>query len=151
VDIDKLTEQFPNLFPQKQDDGWFSMLRSWGKPGDDDIRQAGTAIQSPVIDLGSKLDFEQRVLNPNSNPVIDNGDGSVSTHRMAYGEVDGKFVAYPTIVKPKQSKELVQLDDGDALGYALNSGEYRSFKTEDEARSYAEGGYKKFWGLGEKK
>lgn len=151
TDIDKLSEQFPTLFPQRQDDGWFSMLRSWGTPQDNAIRQKGTAIQSPVVPPDSKLNFEQRILNPNNNPSIDNGDGSISTHRMAYGEVDGEFVAYPTIVQPKKSKELVQLDDQDALGYALNSGEYRSFKTEDEAKSYAEGGYKKFWGLGEKK
>lgn len=151
ADIEKLTKQFPELFPQQKGDDWFSMLRSWGTPQDNAIRQQGTGIPSPVIAPDSKLEFEQRVLNPNSNPVIDNGDGSVSTHRMAYGESDGKFVAYPTIVLPKDSKELVQLGDKDAWQYAAKHGEFRKFDTEDEARTYAEGGYKKFWGLGESK
>lgn len=151
TDIDKLTKEFPNLFPQQQDDGWFSMLRSWGTPQDNEIRQKGTAIQSPTVPLDSKLNFEQRILNPNSNPSIDNGDGSMSTHRMAYGEVDGEYVAFPTIVQQPKAKGLTELQDKDAFDYAMKSGEYRSFKTEDEAKSYAEGGYKKFWGLGEKK
>ena len=127
------------------------MLAKWGSDMDNKIRAGGSLIQSPIIDANTKLNFEQRVLKPNSYPAIKNEDGSESTHRMAYGEVDGRYVAYPTIVQPKQSKELVQLGDRDAFEYAMRSGEFRSFGTEKEAQSYAEGGYKKFWGLGEKK
>ncbi|QHJ82504.1 MAG: hypothetical protein [Bacteriophage sp.] len=126
------------------------MLAKWGTAQDNQIRDGGSRIQSPTIDMDTKLNFEQRVLKPNEYPAISNEDGSVSTHRMAYGETDGKYVAYPTIIQPKKTNQLVELGDREAFEYAMNSGEYRSFKTEDEAKTYAEGGYKKFWGLGEK-
>lgn len=126
------------------------MLDKWGSDVDNKIRAGGSMIQSPTIASDSKLNFEQRVLKPSSYPSIKNDDGSESTHRMAYGEVDGRYVAYPTIVQPRKAKELVQLGDRDAFEYAMRSGEFRSFATEKEAQSYAEGGYKKFWGLGEK-
>lgn len=126
-----------------------SMLAKWGKPLDNAVRNQGSQIQSPTVPLDSKLQFEQRILNPNKFGAIDNGNGSESTHRMAYGETDGRFVAYPTIVQ--RGKALQQLGDDEAFDYAMRSGEHRSFKTEDEAKAYAEGGYKKFWGLGEKR
>lgn len=150
IDLSKLAPTFQALFPKEDDQEWYSMLSSWGKKGDDDIRQKGTSIQSPVIANDSQLNFEQRILKPNEYPSIDNGDGSVSTHRMAYGETDGKFVAYPTIVQQKDGK-LAQLADAEAFDYAMRNKEYRAFDKESDAASYAEGGYKKFWGLGEKK
>lgn len=150
ADIKDLAPAFQALFPREEGQEWLSMLASWGKKGDDDIRQKGTAIQSPTISNDTQLNFEQRILKPNAYPAIDNGDGSVSTHRMAYGEADGKFVAYPTIVQQKDGK-LVQLGDNEAFDFAMKNKEYRSFDKEDDAASYAEGGYKKFWGLGEKK
>jgi hypothetical protein len=126
------------------------MLAKWGTDQDNAIRDGGTRIQSPTIDPNTKLNFEKRVLKPSDYPRIDNGDGSISTHRMAYGEADGRYLAFPTIIQPQKTKELVRLGDREAFEYAIGSGEYRSFKTEEEAKSYAEGGYKKFWGLGEK-
>lgn len=135
----------PNTQPQPL------MLDKWGPALDNEIRAQGSMIPSPTISNDTKLNFEKRVLKPNSYPAIQNEDGSESTHRMAYGETDGRYVAYPTIVQPKGSKELMPLDDREAFEYAMKNREFRSFKTEDEAKAYAEGGYKKFWGLGEKK
>lgn len=126
------------------------MLAKWGQPLDNEIRNAGSQIQSPVVPLDSKLNFEQRILKPNSYPVIDNGDGSESTHQMAWGGEDGNFIAFPTIIQGKDGK-LIALDDRQAMQYAQQTGEFRQFSTEQEAGSYADGGYKKFWGLGEKK
>lgn len=143
--------QWRPLLSADDEDKPLGMLRKWGTEDDNLIRDQGSRIASPTIDPNTKLNFEQRVLKPNEYPTIPNEDGSVSTHRMAYGEVDGRYVAYPTIVQPKKSNQLVELKDRDAFEYAMNSGEFRSFKTEDEAKSYAEGGYKKFWGTGEKK
>lgn len=139
------------MLPAQQEDKPLGMLAKWGSDQDNDIRDQGTRIQSPTIDPGTKLNFEKRILNPSSYPSVPNDDGSISTHRMAYGETDGRYVAYPTIIQPKKTNQLVQLNDREAFEYAMNSGEFRSFKTEEEAKSYSEGGYKKFWGLGEKK
>lgn len=146
----RLSDGWTRLMPEQANERPL-MLAKWGKDVDNRIREAGTMIQSPTIPSDSKLNFEQRVLKPNSYPVIRNEDGSESTHRMAYGEVDGRYVAYPTIVQRGKAAQLTQLGDREAFEYAMGTGEHRVFRTEDEAKAYAEGGYKKFWGLGEKK
>ena len=143
-------QQFAQLMAHVLPQNPLGNLAKWGTQQDNAIRDAGTRIQSPVISSDSPLNFEQRVLKPNSYPSIDNGDGSVSTHRMAWGEADGKYMAYPTIVQGEDGK-LLELDGDKAFEHALNSGEYRAFTKPEDAEAYAEGGYKKYWGLGEKK
>lgn len=91
--------------------------------------------------------FEQRMWD--KKPLsIKNEDGTESTHEMASAEVDGKYIAYPTIVQ--KGPGLQKLSDKDAFEYALQNKEYKEFKTEKEARAYAEGGYKENTPLGDK-
>lgn len=135
----------------QQDAVDLSMLAKFGAPVDNEIRNAGSQIRSPVIDPKTNLNFEQRILQPEKYGSIDNGDGTVSTHRMAWGEADGKYVAFPTIVQDKKSGDLRELADDEAFKYAMENKEYRAFDKPEDAESYAEGGYKKFWGLGSKK
>jgi hypothetical protein len=109
-------------------------------------------VEPPEIDLGNiptnptgeVPSFMKRVLNPSQFPVLKNEDGSVSTHMMEDAEVDGKFVAYPTIVQ-KASGELGRIE-GDALVLAMDTGNYVEFDTQEEASEFAMGGYKEFWG-----
>jgi hypothetical protein len=62
-----------------------------------------------------------------------------STHLMAYGESDGKFVAFPT---------LFQDDDGtwqqpdNAFREAIKRKEIYQFNTEQEAKDFADGSWK---------
>ena len=62
-----------------------------------------------------------------------------STHLMAYGESDGKYVAYPT---------LFQDDDGtwqqpdDPFREAIKKKEIYQFDTEQEAKDFAGGSWK---------
>ena len=62
-----------------------------------------------------------------------------STHLMAYGESDGKYVAYPT---------LFQDDDGmwqqpdDPFREAVKKKEIYQFDTEQEAKDFAGGSWK---------
>lgn len=116
------------------------------------------------------FEFVERYLKPSKYPVIENEDGSVSTHRMANAEVtaneipypvivtrDGQQhelagderlnIAYPTIVN--RDGQLVQLEDEEAFNYALQTGEYQAFNTPEESLEYAKGGYKQHWGAGE--
>lgn len=116
-------------------------MGAWGAPKQ----------EVPLIAPDSPLNFEQRILHASKSPSLKNKDGSVSTHRMAWGEVDDKFVAYPTIVQDPKTKKLKQLGDREAFEYAMQTGEYREFSTPDEASAYADNGYKKYWDAGEKK
>ena len=86
-------------------------------------------------------EFIDRVNNPENYPFISNDDGSISTHRMSDAEVDGKFIAFPTIhMSPKG--ELVELEGRAALDKALDMGNFVEFPTAEEASEYAADGYK---------
>lgn len=77
--------------------------------------------------------------NPQGAP-IQNPDGTISTHKMAYGESDGQFVVYPTIF-PEAGK-LKEYPPGEAFRRAIKTGDIIPFNTEDEARWFSSGGYK---------
>lgn len=146
---DKEWAQFAQALKQPIRTENISAMAQWGSEQDNALRSYGAGIPSPTINPDTPLNFEQRVLKPNSYPRIDNGDGSYSTHRMAWGEADGKYLAFPTIVQ--DGEQLKQLDQQAAFQHAVRTKEYRAFDKPEDASSYAEGGYKKFWGLGEKR
>lgn len=83
--------------------------------------------------------FEQRIQNPVLK--INNKDGTTSTHKMMSFEADGKYYAAPTIVE--QNGKLVELTTDEAFKYAMKNKEYKEFKTDKEAKDYANNGYKK--------
>ena len=62
-----------------------------------------------------------------------------STHLMAYGESDGKFVAYPTLF---QDKDGVWYEPDDPFKEAIDKEEIYQFNTEQEAADFAGGSWK---------
>jgi hypothetical protein len=77
-----------------------------------------------------------------------NKDGSVSTVLMASGEVDGEYVAFPTLF-PKDPENYgaapeywQELPFGEALDLAKERGEVYYFDTDEEAKEFAEGSWK---------
>ena len=85
--------------------------------------------------------FMDRVNNPDRYPVINNEDGSISTHMMANGSVDGKAVAYPTI-QMMPDGTLKQFQPREALDRALENKNVKWFDSDDEALNWASKGYK---------
>lgn len=77
---------------------------------------------SKVLSQRNKhLNWVERGLNPDKYPKIDNGDGSFSTHRLAYSTGDnGEAYVYPTIIQNDKG-ELEQLDDNAAWEYAVKT------------------------------
>lgn len=131
-------------------DSWSKLSKMlMGDPNEVRAPEDMLLFNKPFVPKDSKLNFEQRILTPSRYPVLNNEDGSIATHRMAWGEVDGKQVAYPTVVQ--KGDQLVQLDDRQAFEHAMQSGEFRSFDNPTDAENYARGGYKKQWGAGEPK
>lgn len=88
---------------------------------------------------GGPTNFEQRIQHPTLSLV--NKDGTKSSHKMMSFGIDGKHYAAPTIVEVNGA--LVELSPEEAINYAMSTGEYKEFKTERQARRYAENGYKK--------
>lgn len=106
------------------------------------IAGAGKSYQEEL--LGKN--FVQRMYNPEKS--IANPDGSFSTHKMASAEVDGKYIAFPTIVE--KNGKLVELPVNEAIDYALANNEYAQFGAAKDAEWWASGGYKKGTPLEEK-
>ena len=104
-----------------------------------------TEIDEITSILSQNMDknFIQRILSPKKYPTIPWGKNKVATHQMRDAEIDGKFISYPNIIQNKEG-ELELLSDEDALDYALRTGEFVSFPTQEKATWFSEN-YKKFW------
>lgn len=100
-------------------------------------QRARQVLPTPV-----NKNFVRRYMMPENFPAISNPDGTVSTHRMASAEVDGRNIAYPMIIQDPATGKLTPLDDDQAFDYALRNNEYLTFPDQQSAQAFAEGGYK---------
>tara|TARA_R110000803_G_scaffold56959_4_gene114684 strand:- start:2167 stop:11805 length:9639 start_codon:yes stop_codon:yes gene_type:complete len=92
------------------------------------------------------IDRAERVRSMRTTARI-NPDGSESTVLMASAEVDGKYVAYPTLFpnSTNYNSNPVFWDEKDGLDAykeARERGEVFTFDTDDEAQDFAEGSWK---------
>jgi hypothetical protein len=80
-----------------------------------------------------------------------NGDGSISTHLMAYAEDDGRWVAFPTLFPTNPDRQSAwpdrwtEFEDNEwenALALAKERGEVYYFDDEEQAANFAEGAWK---------
>lgn len=91
-----------------------------------------------ILEAHRNTPFVRRMLEPDAYPTIPGPDGTRASHQMAYGEVGGRFYAYPTLVL--QGNELVRPED--PFGEALRTGNAIEFNTEQEAADFAAGAWK---------
>lgn len=97
-----------------------------------------------ILGQNANKNFVDRILNRDKYPSVDNGDGTRSTHQMAWSEVNGKYVVYPTILW--NGRSLVQFKTPrDAYDAAMRAGEYIEFNSPDEAEWFSQR-YKTVWG-----
>jgi len=94
-----------------------------------------------ILEANKDKEFVQRVFNAADYPSLPNRDGSESTHSMAWGEVDGRFFVYPTVIL--QEDQMMRLGPDTAFGHALRTGEFIEFDNMDEADEFSRE-YKKF-------
>ena len=79
------------------------------------------AMSKVLSERNKHLNWVERGLNPDNYPKIDNGDGTFSTHRLAYSTGDeGEAYVYPTIIQNDKGK-LEQLNDHAAWEYAVKT------------------------------
>jgi hypothetical protein len=91
--------------------------------------------------------YEEIVASPSyDNPdfprsgVINNPDGSISTHKMMYGQDSKGWYAFPSIIQ--ENGKLKELSGKEADAYAHRTGKLKRFDTRDEASTYAAGSWK---------
>ncbi len=95
-----------------------------------------------VLEQNQGKRFVQRILDPTSVAPLQNEDGTVSTHSMAWSTNDqGNFV-YPTVVE--QDGKLMRLEPDQAAERALQTGEYITFQNPEDADWFSQS-YKEAW------
>ncbi len=94
-----------------------------------------------ILDGNRGKDFVERIINPWDSPHIQNEDGTRSSHRMAWGEADGKYYVYPTILRDGDS--LNEYGDN-AWKEAFTRGEYIEFDNKEDAAWFSTE-YKQVW------
>ena len=88
-------------------------------------------------------EFLDRIENPEKYPVIQNEDGSISTHEMS-AEVDekGNWFVFPNIVMLETGELYRFKDPMQAKAYNIKTGNFLPMRSKKEAIDYAKGGYK---------
>jgi len=96
-----------------------------------------------VLMENKDVPFVRRINDRYVHPVLDNQDGTISTHSMADSESDGRHYAYPTVVSDN-NHGLKRLADSMAFENAMNSGNYIEFPNAQDANWFARN-YKQAW------
>jgi hypothetical protein len=96
-----------------------------------------------ILAMHPQVNFVQRIVHPERSPRMNVGGGKSATHRMAWGEADGKAFVYPTIVEVAPG-ELVELSPQEAWDYAVKNNELIPFDNPKEADWFSKR-YKMFW------
>ena len=87
-----------------------------------------------VTDANKHVDWIARIMEGNDLSIKE-PDGGIATHKLAYAEVDGSYVVFPTIIK--EGKKLVEKDVDSALDHALKTGNFVEFNSESDAKYYS--------------
>ena len=94
-----------------------------------------------ILKANAHVPFVDRILNADKYPVINNVDGTVSTHRMEWSNDDEGYHVYPTIGYDVDSNTLKDYRDTsghswDAWKTAKQNKDYLTFKTAQEAEQF---------------
>jgi hypothetical protein len=100
-----------------------------------------------VLHAHSDKSFVQRILAPERYPLLKNPDGTVSSHSMAWGEADGRFFVYPTVLL-QESQNLKRYDAKEAWKRTQATGNFIEFSSAEEAEWFSTH-YKKAWDTNE--
>jgi len=100
-----------------------------------------------ILNENKDLPFVMRIMNP-GYPSLYNRDGSESTHSMAFGEFNGKYIVYPTVVYDEEV--MSRLGPDTAFGRAIRMGDYIEFEEATDAYEFSRE-YKKLFPFFEKK
>lgn len=100
------------------------------------------AYVDSVLQANNNKSFVKRILERELYPTIKNSDGSHSTHKMAWGEVDGKYVMFPTILF--NGKKLREYKPKEALKKAMKTNNFIEFDSPEKAEWFSKN-YKLIW------
>jgi len=117
-------------------------MADWVKDKVSDSKAARRKFVNSVIEKNRGKSFIERIVNPTSYDPVKNEDGSVSTHGMAVGENNGKFLVYPTV--QRYGAGLRRFDGDAAWKLAIELGKTVEFDNSEDANRFARD-YKSGW------
>ena len=101
---------------------------------------------SEILQANADKNFVQRIMKPDTNPVLMNWNGpdTWGTHAMSYATRDNGAMVYPTIVQMPDGT-LRKLEGREAMDHAIKTNEFIQFDTPEEADWFGKN-YKQIWG-----
>lgn len=97
-----------------------------------------------ILERNNQRRFVRRILFPDNAPVVpdDEDPSRVMTHKMAWGEDDGQYYAFPTVMEGENGK-LRNYGKG-AFDEAIRRGEFIRFANPEDADWFSRN-YKRYW------
>ena len=95
-----------------------------------------------ILNQNNSKNFVKRILLPEAYPMLQENPNQVATHKMSWGESDGKYYVFPTIMQEKTG-ELKDYGD-DAFDVAMKRREFISFDNAKDADDFSKN-YKTYW------
>jgi hypothetical protein len=95
-----------------------------------------------ILNANGSKNFVKRILRPEAFPTLKEGKNQVATHKMAWGESDGKYYVFPTIMQ-EEDKTLKEYGK-DAFDVAMKRREFISFDNPKDAEDFSKN-YKAYW------
>ena len=99
-----------------------------------------------ILRDNSSVPFVKRILFPFKAPVAldpeDSAKKRVMTHKMAWGEADGNYYAYPTVM-PDENGNLKDYGK-DAFNEAMKRRDFIKFTNPEQADKFTRS-YKQYW------
>jgi hypothetical protein len=96
-----------------------------------------------ILRANKQLPFVQRILNPGIFPILNNDDGSYSTHSMAWGDGPDGYYVYPTVIQ-NDDGSMQRLDGRAAWENATKKKQYIKFQHPEDADWFSQN-YKAIW------
>ncbi|RJQ58944.1 MAG: hypothetical protein C4530_09990 [Desulfobacteraceae bacterium] len=96
-----------------------------------------------AIEKNRNIPFVQRIIDKDSYPALKEGDLDV-THKMAWADVGGKYLAFPTV--EMVDGKLTDLESAgiDPVKHAIENKNFIEFPTPEEADRFSKD-YKRYW------
>jgi len=138
------TDLAKNTIEQLKTSGQTKYLAQLAKPLSIATMQKGGKFKQEKFDVDSvinanlKVPFVDRIVNADRYPVMQNTDGSISTHRMAWASDDQGYFAFPTLTLDSTGESLMKNDNPQD---AIKRGDIVRFKTAKEAEEFASGAW----------
>jgi hypothetical protein len=95
-----------------------------------------------VLKQNNSKNFVKRILLPEAYPTLKEAENQVATHKMAWGESDGKYYVFPTVM---QEEDGNLKDYGkSAFDVAMKRREFIPFDNPKDAEDFSKN-YKTYW------